>query len=173
VLSFFVLDDVRLHREVGWSDAEINARDCTCVQFFARDTRLARRSPPATLPPEHTMPVSKPTFRRVDTWPQVEGTIIGGPSETRSPEGITLSDEAWTCWAEHGPESPPNLLLGHPAGCEYPIGRDPDSRLLLSLEAPSSGLSWDVFGRNGFLFLRIPQRSLENGLWNDALHKEW
>jgi hypothetical protein len=45
--------------------------------------------------------------------------------------------------------------------------------LLLSLEARSTGLPWGLFGRNGHLFVRIPQRSLEKREWGDATHKEW
>ncbi len=64
-------------------------------------------------------------------------------------------------------------MLGHPAGCEYPIGSDPDGRLLLSLEARSSGIGWEVTGRNGFLVVRMPQASLAAHRWEDATHKEW
>jgi hypothetical protein len=76
-------------------------------------------------------------------------------------------------WAREAPADPPLLLLGHPDGCEYPIGDEPDARLLLSLEAKSSGLGGDVFGRNGFLFVRIAQGALERGAWDEATHKEW
>lgn len=172
LLSLFALDEVRVLREAGWSDGEIGAPDRTRVMFFPASTQLVRCDAPATLPPKYTMATSKPKFRRVDTWPQGEGTVIGRPGEC-PPGGIALDDEAWSYWAEHAPPSPPNLLLGHPAGCEFPIGSAPDSRLLLSLEAGTSGLPWDVFGRNGFLFVRMPEAALAARAWHEASHKEW
>jgi hypothetical protein len=64
-------------------------------------------------------------------------------------------------------------MLGHAHGCEYPVGSDPDGRLLLSLEARSSGIGWNLTGRNGFLFIRMSQASLAERRWEDATHREW
>jgi hypothetical protein len=174
VLSFFILDEVRVSREVGWDDGEHAATDRTRVLFFPVAARLRRRDPPVGLPESARMPVVKPAFRCVSTWPQCEGNVIGEPEQRAGARGsLALGAEAWRCWAEHAPPNPPNLLLGHATGCEYPVGREPDARLLLSLEARSTGLPWGLFGRNGHLFVRIPQRSLEKREWGDATHKEW
>jgi hypothetical protein len=171
LLSIFVIDELRLY-DSGLQLMSSQAHERTRVLYFADESELRRRDAPADLPAKHTLPTSRVSFRRVVTWPQGEGTVIGNPN--RSPAGgITLSEEAWQAWAEHAPPSPDNLILGHPCGCEYPIGSSPDARLLLSLDARSSGIDWTVTGRNGFLFVGIPQASLVSRRWEDATHKEW
>jgi hypothetical protein len=174
LLSFFTLDQQRLFREMGYVKEEATARDRLRVIFTPPRIPLKRLSPPAALPPSHVAEPSHPIFRSEETWPQVEGTIIGDPGEEVSPSGIAMSVEAWQQWADIAPENPPAQMLGHPCGLEFPIGRGPDTRLLLALEATTCKLPWDLFGgRNGHLFIGIHGRALAQASWSEAFLREW
>jgi len=118
------------------------------------------------------MPTGKPSFKKVETWPQIEGNAVS-PSDQPIKGTLALGGAAWELWAEEAPKNPALQLLGHPAGCEYPIGRDPKHVLLLSLEAKASGLSFDPFGRNGFVFFFLPASALRRRAWDQARHREW
>lgn len=171
LLSFFTLDELRL-AEVGWTPESSRARDRTSVHFTPSRATLVRRTPPPGLPESRLFPSSRPRFRTVETWPQVEGTVIGDHG-ARSPHGgIQMDEAAWEAWAEHGPENVGAQMLGHPFGCEFPIGSDPTARLLLSLDA-RSGIPQELCGRNGFLFVGIPGAALARRTWGEAYHKEW
>lgn len=171
LLSFFTLDELRLS-EVGWTPESSQAQDRTRVLFTPARAKLERRTPPADLPESRRAPTSRPSFRPVVTWPQVEGTVIGDHG-ARSPRGgIQMDEAAWQAWAELGPENVSAQMLGHPCGCEFPIGFGPAARLLLSLDA-RSGVPQELCGRNGFLFVGIPGPALARRAWREAYHKEW
>jgi uncharacterized protein YwqG len=170
LLSFFMLDYVRMSKEAGWSKKYLGLRDATRVIYSEKGVKLAPREPPPELPSTHVGKASSVKFRAVETWPQVEGVVIGGFG---SKSGVSLTKEEWDEWAQNAPRSPSCAMLGHPAGCEFPIGADPTSRLLLSLDVKESGLSWDFFGRNGYLFFFAPEKAIEARDWTAAAHKEW
>lgn len=172
LLAFWLLDDVRMMRELPVPEQDFEARDRLRISYYPPGTLLGRPTAPQSLPVGHVLPMQSLTFRQVVTWPQPEGNIIGAFGALR-PGGIALDEEAWNCWSEHAPKNPSNQLLGHPAGCEFPIGGEVDACLLLSLEAISSGLPWDVFGRNGFLFVSISRDALARRAWSEATHKQW
>jgi hypothetical protein len=116
----------------------------------------------------------------VVTWPRGEGVVIGvQPSllarwkKQRQYVGqVKMTDEEWTLWNEQGPEPPPLQMLGHPGPCEFPIGNDPDARLLLSAHV-SAGLPWEIFGRNGYMFFHAPARSIRERKWEDVALRRW
>lgn len=172
LLTFFSLDVVRLSNAGVWTKSDFEAADRTVVLYSSPKSKLVRRAPPIDLAPEYFAPAAKPSFKVMDTYPQIESNVL---SEKRRPvKGtLVLDAAAWRTWAAEAPENAPQQMLGHPRGCEYPIGNDPETRLLLSLEARSSGLPWSFFGRNGFLFFRISEASLREGRWSEVRHKEW
>jgi hypothetical protein len=172
LLSFFFLDALRVNAAVGWAADEATRGDRVRVVYTAPGVALAPLAPPPTLPETHVLPVSRLRFRKVSTWPTVEGTVIGGASEPLA-HGIPLDPEALQAWAKTAPENPAAQLLGHPAGCEFPIGRDADARLLLSLDSATVDHAAPIFGRNGFLFIGIPGAALAARAWDQAFHKEW
>jgi len=184
LLSFFMLDDGVAMDHASWSIGDLARSDRTCVAHFTRDQTLVRRDPPEdgypilrVTPPPSTGPLRGKTsvlsFHKVETWPQVEGTVIGGGGNDRTAP-LYLTQDQWMEWADRAPESPPCAMLGHPVGCEYPIGTDPDSRLLLSLEAKESGLGWErYFGRNGYLFFYARASAIRARNWSAARHKQW
>jgi hypothetical protein len=63
-------------------------------------------------------------------------------------------------------------MLGHARPPEYPIGMNPDERLLLSAHI-SANLPWEVFGRNGHMFFHAPAASIRKGKWQDVTQKRW
>jgi hypothetical protein len=171
-LLFFTLDAMRVYRAIGVvkkKGRSAPVETATVVVHLAKGTKLARRAPPADLPPSCIGPEVSLAFSKVDTWPQVEGVVVGDPGK-----GIVkLSKADWQSWAEDGEQPPRQGMLGHAYGCEYPIGMDPTSRLLLSVDVKESGLPWDLFGRNGFLFFHAPEAAVRAGRWDEAQHREW
>lgn len=161
-LLFFTLDEVRVYRAIGLVDGKA-APGATAVVYVPADAKLVRREAPAGLD-ELVGPESRLRFAAVSTWPQSEGTVIDAEVKLTKEEREELATF----------EVPPALgMLGHPLGCEFPIGRERDARLLLSLEAKESRLPWDLFGRNGFIFFRIREADLREGRWESVTHKEW
>jgi hypothetical protein len=172
LLSFFVLDALRVSQAVGRADDEATRRDRVRVLYTAPGTPLVALAPPSALPGSHLLPVSRLRFRKVATWPRVEGTLIGERAAPAA-HGIALDPDAWQAWSETAPENPPVQLLGHPPGTEFPIGRDPDARLLLALESAAVDHPAPIFGKNGFLFVGISAAALAARAWDEAFHKEW
>lgn len=170
LLSFFVLDALRVMRAVGLSKKELQKTDRVRVLYTPAGVKLARRDPPPELPPSHVGPTSKLGFQKVETWPQVEGTIVRGSGDKGL---VTLAADDWMEWAQDAPSPPRCGMLGHPYGCEFPIGTERDARLLLALDVKESGLPWDFFGRNGFLYVYAPAKAIRAGQWEAAAHKEW
>jgi hypothetical protein len=173
LLLFFTLDVLRVYCVIGKvkkGKKYLPVETATFVTHLPRGTKLARRSPPADLPASHVGPETKLAFRRVDTWPQVEGVVLGAPG--RGP--VKLSKAEWTSWAGDEEHEPPRQgMLGHAHGCEFPIGDDPHERLLLSIDVKESGLPWDLFGRNGFLFFHMREDAMRGARWETVRHKEW
>lgn len=173
LLSFFMLDAVRIDRSGGWHGGQLQEDSvATCVVYTPPDVQLVRRDIPPDVPESHHLPVRRLAFDTATTWPQIESNAI---SHARAPRTgtIVLSAEEYEAWSADAPDNPRLQLLGHPYGCEFPIGDDVSSRLLLSLESNATGLPWDIFGRNGFVFFSIPEGPLRERRWNAARHKEW
>ncbi len=173
LLSFFMLDQLRIHNSGGWQGGELleNAV-ATCVLYTPIGVPLVRRDIPTEVPQSHHLPAKKLAFGTATTWPQLESNVISHASEPRAGT-IVLSAEEYDDWSANAPENPSLQLLGHPCGCEFPIGDDVSSRLLLSLESNPTGLPWELFGRNGFVFFRIQGGALREGRWSAVRHKEW
>ncbi len=174
LLSFFSADAIHLMRAgagscPGWEEA-VDAPDRARVLYTPPGTELAPLRPPAELDADLVSAASAVTFAPVDTWPQLEGPFIGGPGDGRP---ITFStEEEWDRWEREAPEPPACAMLGHPRGAEGPIGDSPDSYLLLSLDERSSGLSYDLFGRNGYLYFYAPLASLRARDWSAVRQRE-
>lgn len=167
LLSFFVLDTVRVSLSAGWSKDEAKAVDRARVLYSPRGAKLARRARPEAMPASHVGKERELAFAKVETWPQIEGLVIG---DAGAEAIVRLGKADWRAWAEDAPKPPRTAMLGHPYGCEYPIGRDPDARLLLSLDV-KVGLPW--IGRNGFLFFFAPATAIAERAFDRAQHKEW
>jgi hypothetical protein len=156
--------------------------DLATVIHVPPRAKLSRKAPPAALSAELLLPESRMSFRGVVTRPRGEGVVIGvqpavlARAKTKAIgryEGLVkMTDEEWTLWNEQGPEPPPLQMLGHPRPCEFPIGQDPDARLLLSAHV-SAGLPWDIFGRNGHMFFYAPSRSIRERKWKDVALRRW
>ena len=171
-LLFFTLDAMRIYAAIGVvkkAGKTVPAETATVVAHVAMDAKLVRRTPPADLPASHIGPESRLVFAKVETWPQVEGVVIGDPGKGV----VKLPKAAWQSWAEDAEPPPRQGMLGHAYGCEFPIGMDPTSRLLLSVDAKASRLPGARFGRNGFLFFHAPEAALRAARWDEARHREW
>lgn len=170
LLSFFLLDALRYYSQVGYT--HVDDAELARVLYTPPETRLARREWPPALPASRRGDTSRPVFTSVTTWPQIESNVVraaGEPADDR----LLLDAVAWQAWAEDAPENPRLQMLGHPCGCEYPIGGERENRLLLSIDAQSCGLPWDLCGRNGFVFFRITETALRARRWDEVRHKEW
>lgn len=146
LLSFFTLDLVRVYEAIGTikrGKKSFVPEGATSVMCFDPKTKLARRARPADLPKSHLGAERKLRFASVDTWPQVEGTIVGGPGRGK----VALDEPEWRAWAASAPKPP--------------------------LAENESGLPFDFFGRSGFLFVHAPEKSIRARRWQDARHKEW
>jgi hypothetical protein len=104
LLAFFAL--VIHHAEVPatrWKSAPWEAARAI---YAPAKTKLVRKAPPPELRADLELPESKMSFRKVTTWPQCEGLVIGERSP-KSPKGpyagrVKLKEEEWS-----GPKTRP------------------------------------------------------------------
>lgn len=158
LLSLFILD-------VRYAMVKGAPMDHARVIHLPKGKKLVQRAPPETLAPELAIGEGKLSFKKVDTWPQVEGSIVGG---RKNPGVVKLMPEEYEVWAAQRLEPPEDLMLGHPRGVEFPIGTSPDARLLFQ-----SGRRWNIGGRNGFLYLYGSKDAIRDRRWDEIRMKQW
>lgn len=172
LLSFFVLDLGRMLEAAPASRLDPGAPDLVCVRHFPLGASLTRSRTPEAVPDCERFDFRVLTFAAATSWPLVEGNALRTPScPTSAP--LELDASQADAWAEAAPENPPCQLLGHPAGCEFPIGQDPRDRLLLSIDAELAGVPWSLCGRNGLLFLRMSEEAMRAGRFEEVRCKQW